>query len=132
MADLTNSQIIQYATEMRNLLISHEKANQQVSVLESYIQCLSQKTFRSTLQDSNSQPIQNLTKKSVANGIKRVYQQVSNQKWMKVTELSALVTQQLDLEQLPEPPTVSAGESIEMDEMASITTKSFCELYRSA
>ncbi|XP_048734829.1 uncharacterized protein LOC125650508 [Ostrea edulis] len=126
----THSQIIKYITDLRILLLSFEKANQQVSALESYIQRLSQRTFRSTLHDS--QDIHNLTKKSVANGIKRVYKQISDQKWKKITELSALVTQQLDLEQLPEPPTVSAGESIEMDKMASITTKSFCELYRSA
>ncbi|XP_048734828.1 uncharacterized protein LOC125650507 [Ostrea edulis] len=130
MADLTNSQIMQYATDLRILLVFLEKANQQVSALESYIQRLSQGTFRSTLHDS--QAIHNLTKKSVANGIKRVYLQLSTHKWEQVKQLYALVTQQLDLEQLPEPPTVSAGESTEMDEMASITTPTFCKLYRSA
>ncbi|XP_061174587.1 uncharacterized protein LOC133183670 [Saccostrea echinata] len=132
MAGMTDSQVIQYATQMRDLLISHEKANSQIAALESYIQRQSQQTLRSTLQDSKTMTFHHLTKKSVANGIKRVYQQVSTNKWKKVTDLSALVIQQLD--QQPELPTstTSAGRSAEMDEMAPLTTQSFCQLYRSA
>lgn len=133
MATITDSQLLQYATELRNLLISYEKANQQISTLDSYIQHLTQQTFRSTLQDSTPLAIRHLTKKSIASGIKKVYQQVSTQKWKRVTELSVLVLQQLDSPDVqPEPPTTSAGRSTEMDEMAPLTTQSFCELYRSA
>ena len=100
---------------------------------DSYIQHLTQQTFRSTLQDSTPLAIRHLTKKSIASGIKKVYQQVSTQKWKRVTELSVLVLQQLDSPDVqPEPPTTSAGRSTEMDEMAPLTTQSFCELYRSA
>ncbi|XP_052699816.1 uncharacterized protein LOC128177225 [Crassostrea angulata] len=100
---------------------------------DSYIQHLTQQTFRSTLQDSPPLAIHHLTKKSIASGIKKVYQQVSTQKWKRVTELSVLVLQQLDSPDVqPEPPTTSAGRSTEMDEMAPLTTQSFCELYRSA
>lgn len=100
---------------------------------QSYIQHLTQQTFRSTLQDSTPLAIRHLTKKSIASGIKKVYQQVSTQKWKRVTELSVLVLQQLDSPDVqPEPPTTSAGRSAEMDEMAPLTTQSFCELYRSA
>ncbi|XP_062568380.1 uncharacterized protein LOC134230570 [Saccostrea cucullata] len=132
MAGMTDSQVIKYATEMRELLISHEKANSQIAALESYIQHQSQQTLQSTLQDSKSRTIHHLTKKSVANGIKRVYQQVSTNKWKKVTELSAHVIQQLDQQPELPPSTTSAGRSTEMDEMAPLTTQSFCELYRSA
>ncbi|XP_062568381.1 uncharacterized protein LOC134230571 [Saccostrea cucullata] len=132
MAGMTDSQVVQYAKDLRDLLISHEKVNSEISALDSYIQCQSQQTLKSTLQDSKSRTIHHLTKKSVANGIKRVYQQVSSNKWKKVTELSAHVIQQLD--QQPElPPSItSAGRSTDMDEMAPLTTQSFCELYRSA
>ncbi|XP_052699815.1 uncharacterized protein LOC128177224 [Crassostrea angulata] len=133
MATITDSQLFQYATELRNLLISYEKANQQISTLDSYIQHLTQQTFWSTLQDSTPLAIRHLTKKSIASGIKKVYQQVSTQKWKRVTELSVLVLQQLDSPDVqPEPPTTSAGRSTEMDEMAPLTSQSFCELYRSA
>lgn len=104
-----------------------------LSLTDSYIQHLTQQTFRSTLQDSTPLAIRHLTKKSIASGIKKVYQQVSTQKWKRVTELSVLVLQQLDSPDVqPEPPTTSAGRSTEMDEMAPLTTQSFCELYRSA
>jgi hypothetical protein len=95
---------------------------------------LNQKTFRSAIQDSNALFLQNLTKKSIANGIKVVYQEVSNQKWKKITELCAVIVQQMDLEQLPEPeaPIISAIRSAETDELAIITTESFCKFYRSA
>jgi hypothetical protein len=93
---------------------------------------LNQKTFRSAIQDSNALVLQNLIKKSIANGIKAVYQEVSNQKWKKFTELCAVIVQQMDLEQLPEPPIISAISSTEMDELAIITTESFCKFYRSA
>ena len=102
---------------------------------DSYIQHLTQQTFRSTLQDSQPLAIRHLTKKSIASGVKKVYQQVSSQKWRKVTELSALVLQQLDSSEeynQPEPVDTSVRRSAEMDEMAPVTTQSFCEFYRSA
>lgn len=37
MATITDSQLLQYATELRNLLISYEKANQQISTLGKYL-----------------------------------------------------------------------------------------------
>ena len=101
---------------------------------DSYIQHLTQQTFRSTLQDSQPLAIRHLTKKSIASGVKKVYQQVSSQKWRKVTELSTLILQQLDSEEYnqPEPVDTSVRRSAEMDEMAPVTTQSFCEFYRSA
>ena len=106
-----------------------------ILLTDSYIQHLTQQTFRSTLQDSQPLAIRHLTKKSIASGVKKVYQQVSSQKWRKVTELSALVLQQLDSSEeynQPEPVDTSVRRSAEMDEMAPITTQSFCEFYRSA
>lgn len=102
---------------------------------DSYIQHLTQQTFRSTLQDSQPLAIRHLTKKSIASGVKKVYQQVSSQKWRKVTELSTLILQQLDSSEeynQPEPVDTSVRRSAEMDEMAPVTTQSFCEFYRSA
>ena len=102
---------------------------------DSYIQHLTQQTFRSTLQDSQPLAIRHLTKKSIASGVKKVYQQVSSQKWRKVTEVSTLILQQLDSSEeynQPEPVDTSVRRSAEMDEMAPDTTQSFCEFYRSA
>ncbi|KAK3090037.1 hypothetical protein FSP39_008718 [Pinctada imbricata] len=100
---------------------------------DSYITHLSGRAFQSSLSGANGFTHQLLTKKSIAQGIRKAYHSVSKKKWDRIQELSAKIIDSIDADialeiNAPPNPTQLRDE----DELAITMTESYCHLSRSA
>ena len=112
-----------------NILVSNSRL---VLVSDSYISDLTQRVFRSNIDGCHGVALRLLTKKSVAAGIRKAYQQYKQRKFQSIQELSARIVQLIhpDDEPLPAPLNPVSRVS-DVDEHASEVTDTFLVMSRS-
>ncbi|OWF53929.1 uncharacterized protein LOC110445764 [Mizuhopecten yessoensis] len=129
MAEMTTTDVVCYAQKLQNLLLAHDRAAKQVNFLDDQLLRLDRQLFYSTLDDTHSLVLHLLTRKSIIQGVRRMFDQYLSTKKRQVQELSALILTSLggDVD-LGTP--VIARRSVETDELARMSTTNYCVLWR--
>ncbi|XP_060083544.1 uncharacterized protein LOC132562791 [Ylistrum balloti] len=129
MAEMTTSDLVCYAQKLQSLLLAHDKAAKQVSFLDDQMLRLDRQLFLSTLDDAHSLVLHLLTRKSIIQGVRKMFDQYRSTKQHQVQELSALILSSLGGEMDLEIP-VTAGRNVETDELARMSTTNYSVLWR--
>ncbi|XP_060083545.1 uncharacterized protein LOC132562792 [Ylistrum balloti] len=129
MAELPTPDIVCYAKKLHSLLIAHDRAAKQVHFLDDQLIRLDRQVFLSTIDDAHSLVLHLLTRKSIIQGVRKMFDQYRSTKQYQVQELSALILSSLGGEMDLEMP-VTAGMSVETDELARMSTTNYSVLWR--
>ncbi|XP_060083547.1 uncharacterized protein LOC132562794 [Ylistrum balloti] len=129
MDEMPTFDIVCYAKKLHSLLIAHDKAAKQVHFLDDQLIRLDRQVFLSTLDDAHSLVLHLLTRKSIIQGVRKMFDQYRSTKQYQVQELSTLILSSLGGEMDLEMP-VTAGMSEETDELARMSTTNYSVLWR--
>ncbi|XP_033732687.1 uncharacterized protein LOC117322063 isoform X3 [Pecten maximus] len=129
MAEMTSTDVVYYAKKLQSLLLAHDNAAKQVNFLDDQLTRLDRQLFLSTLDDAHSLVLHLLTRKSIIQGVRRMFDQYRSTKNRQVQELSALVLTSLGGDPDLEMPATS-GRTVETDELARMSTTNYSILWR--
>ncbi|XP_033732686.1 uncharacterized protein LOC117322063 isoform X2 [Pecten maximus] len=129
MAEMTSTDVVYYAKKLQSLLLAHDNAAKQVNFLDDQLIRLDRQLFVSTLDDAHSLVLHLLTRKSIIQGVRRMFDQYRSTKNRQVQELSALVLTSLGGDPDLEMPATS-GRTVETDELARMSTTNYSILWR--
>ncbi|XP_033732683.1 uncharacterized protein LOC117322063 isoform X1 [Pecten maximus] len=129
MAEMTSTDVVYYAQKLQSLLLAHDNAAKQVNFLDDQLTRLDRQLFLSTLDDAHSLVLHLLTRKSIIQGVRRMFDQYRSTKNRQVQELSALVLTSLGGDPDLEMPATS-GRTVETDELARMSTTNYSILWR--
>ncbi|XP_033732688.1 uncharacterized protein LOC117322064 [Pecten maximus] len=129
MAEMTSTDVVYYAQKLQSLLLAHDNAAKQVNFLDDQLTRLDRQLFLSTLDDAHSPVLHLLTRKSIIQGVRRMFDQYRSTKNRQVQELSALVLTSLGGDPDLEMPATS-GRTVETDELARMSTTNYSILWR--
>ncbi|XP_078315642.1 uncharacterized protein LOC144620006 [Crassostrea virginica] len=132
---MEDKQLIDCAIELNSLLQKHQKAEQQLLCLDSYIRNLSGRIFASHLEEQGALHGNFLHRRSVALSIKQVYQTLKDNTFSRIQTLShriACILQpgaQAPIDNLPIDLVTSLTDR---DDLVQELTRTFCIARRSA
>ncbi|XP_069128472.1 uncharacterized protein [Argopecten irradians] len=130
MAEMTTTDVVYYAQKLQSLLLAHDKATKQVNFLDDHLLRLDRQLFFSTLDDAHSLGLHLLTRKSIIQGVRRMFDQYRSTKHRQVQELSALVLTSLGAGEPDLEMPATSGRSTETDELAMMSTANYSVLWR--
>ncbi|KAL4240894.1 hypothetical protein ACF0H5_001676 [Mactra antiquata] len=120
------------ASDLRQQLITLQQSDRTVSVLDKELSRINEQCIMTSLEDNQSKHLCLLLRQSITDGVYKMYQQYSTNKWNQIQQTALSIKSQLEstTENAMTSPTISSTVRPQSDRTIEQWSSVFCELSR--